>query len=926
MKKSNNFGLLSKIDKHLYYFSESAEKLLFQDGQATLVKLRCFCERCVGLLLRKLHRTHIKLNYNDSLLEKLKDLKSCNVIPQEIIGKLHLLRMKGNKAAHGNEINFNESELIDFIKEAYLISKWLYLSYFPNATYPDFIIPINDENSDPYQENHDNRKEVERLNQLENRDFEKNRDLTLQLSVEQINFYRESFKKDSENSKNKFDLEFDRTLDYLKLSNAYAGYQLTEGQTQLVKELEHFFTESKKNVFLLKGYAGTGKTFITKGLTDYLDVIGITYKLAALTGKAAKVIKSKTGKDAGTIHSLIYSMDDLVEYTDENDPTTYKFYANLRSNIDPSDTVYIIDESSMLSNVYSDSEFIRFGSGCLLNDLMKFINIDQNDHHKKIIFIGDNAQLPPIGMNISPALNKDYLLKHFNLSSDEFELTEVVRQKAESHIIKNALKLRESLRRDEFNRISFDTYPEEVLEIKETEFLGDYLESCDGKINGESIVIAYSNADVANYNKSIRQHFFPNQETICQGDKILVNRNTEINGFRIYNGDFGLVKNVSDSAEVRNVLLRKKDKSGVVNKSLISLSFRDVDAGFRDENGNPIWLKTKIIENLLYSTEPSLSSDEQKALYIDFCIRHPDISYKKNKNEFRNALMSDPYFCALQVKFGYAITCHKAQGSEWNKAFVKCNTHKNPLSKDYFRWIYTAITRGANKLFLIDPPKLKLGSGLKLVGMTMNNNSRLENNVNDVESRCIENDSILLRDLSDLSKEIYFKINKVVSEFGALISNVIQNQYHNIYEISLGEQYAKIRVYYNAKSKITNIDGLTANDLTNKVIKGIDFLKGNVISLEQSKPVSHIEKLELSQTFLNEYKMDVVEIMNENDIVVADVSEIQYALRFTFKKDKDIAVIDIYYNGKHQFQKIHPVYNKSTTIGFVEKVTDLLQI
>jgi ATP-dependent exoDNAse (exonuclease V) alpha subunit len=199
----------------------------------------------------------------------------------------------------------------------------------------------------------------------------------------------------------------------ISIDDAFSKYILNEGQAELVTRLDKFLSTNNEPIFLLKGYAGTGKTFITKGLTEYFKAIGRNYFLAAPTGKASKVIAEKTNSPAYTIHKNIYSVNKLIEYRGEDnldEDSTYKYYFGLSVNEFSVDTVYIVDEASMVSDNYSDHEFIRFGSGHLLRDFLKFVNLDQNDHRKKIIFIGDNAQLPPVGMNFSPALDADYLL------------------------------------------------------------------------------------------------------------------------------------------------------------------------------------------------------------------------------------------------------------------------------------------------------------------------------------------------------------------------------------------------------------------------------------------------------------------------------------------------------------------------------------
>ncbi|CAN0589127.1 unnamed protein product, partial [Ectocarpus sp. 12 AP-2014] len=410
---------------------------------------------------------------------------------------------------------------------------------------------------------------------------------------------------------------------------------------------------------------------------------------------------------AYTIHKTIYSFKDIAEYRDDDlDGTeTYKFYAQLAVNEMSADTVFIVDEASMLADVYNEAEFFRFGSGYLLQDFLKFVNLDHNDHRKKVIFIGDDAQLPPVGMSFSPALDPDYLYREHGVRSTSFELTEVVRQKADSGVMNNSIALRKALQSGTFNQLAVELDYPDVAKVGHDELMSRYLESCGGQINGESIVIAHSNSDVASYNRRIREHFFPGCPQVTEGDKVMAVSNSSAYGFFISNGDFGLVKQVLGESDLRTVRLKRKNSdTGEVESIDIALSFRDVLIGFKDLEGNNRFFYAKILEDLLYSDKPSLSSDENKALYLDFCIRNSHL--KRGSLEFKNTLMSDPYFNALRLKFGYAITCYKAQGSEWNHVFVKCKTHQSQLSAGYFRWFYTAITRTSQNLYLLDPPNL----------------------------------------------------------------------------------------------------------------------------------------------------------------------------------------------------------------------------
>ncbi|MBV5330258.1 MAG: ATP-binding domain-containing protein, partial [Chlorobium sp.] len=300
-------------------------------------------------------------------------------------------------------------------------------------------------------------------------------------------------------------------------------------------------------------------------------------------------------------------------------------------------------------------------------------------------------------MNFSPALNTDYLFSEHNVRSSFFELTEVVRQKAESGVILNANHLRKALQAGVFNQLDVDLSYPDVTKVEYQDLMPRYLESCGGKINGDSIVIAHANSDVADYNRRIREHFFPGNEEVMSGDKVMAVANSDLYGIFISNGDFGLIRQVLGKPEKRIITLKRRiSDSNEVEEIPVPLVFRDVMIGFKNLEGGSHFFQAKILEELLYNKEPGLSSDQNKALYLDFCIRNKNLTRKSV--EFKHSLMSDPYFNALRLKFGYAITCHKAQGSEWDHVFVKCKTHLSPLTADYFRWFYTAITRTSQNL------------------------------------------------------------------------------------------------------------------------------------------------------------------------------------------------------------------------------------
>jgi len=709
----------------------------------------------------------------------------------------------------------------------------------------------------------------------------------------------------------------------MQLQDYFQKYTLTSDQSSLLVELEQFLdsSNSQSNVFFLKGYAGTGKTFITKGLTEYFHGIGRSYVLAAPTGKAAKVIQEKTGSETYTIHKTIYgdkivekSETNLVEYKNDELDRTYKFYFDLRVNEDSVDTVYIFDEASMISNIYSEMEFIRFGSGYLLQDLIKYINIDQNDHRKKIIFIGDNAQLPPVGMNFSPALDEKYLLDKFGLKVDEFELKEVVRQKENSGILKNASKLRNSLESKIFNQLDLDT-EEDVIELTSNELMPKYLDISGYKISKDTMVISYTNASVTEYNRQIRKHFFEDPSQIQVNDKIMVLTNNSNYDIFLSNGDFGLIRQILGDTEHKVVQLkRKNEETGIVDKIDIDLYFRDVVILFKDINNNPHEIKCKIVENLLFSESPGLNSDENKAIYLDFVMRNSHL--KPNTKEFTDAIRNDPYFNALKVKFGYAITCHKAQGSEWKHVFLNCKTHQSYLSDGYFRWLYTALTRAAENLYVTNAPHLGMFDGFKKNHVVMEHIVEKTQQTFEVEEKVdnlfqIQDPFLLL---------VYQKIVSLLHNQTVEIVNIVHNQYQEQYTFKNDQENTTIIFYYNGKNLITNIQSVETNALSTQLKDLFEPMKNRVLGVVNKKE----EGYAFPEKFLEIYYDAVKNIIEKIGAKVGDVEHKNWMERYTFVRGDEVAIIDFYYNQKGQFRAPTP-NNKSNSAVLVNDILGVLQ-
>ncbi|MBL7811120.1 MAG: AAA family ATPase [Bacteroidetes bacterium] len=705
----------------------------------------------------------------------------------------------------------------------------------------------------------------------------------------------------------------------MTIRESFSKYTLTSGQSSLIDELDKFLSDNTP-CFLLKGYAGTGKTFMMKGLTDFLTATKRSFKIAAPTGRAAKVISQKTKHKAYTIHKTIYSSKDIQEFKtkDEDGTETFKFYYELKNNDDPNNTIYIIDEASMLSNVYSEGEFFRFGSGFLLKDLIKHINPDSNDHSKKIIFIGDNAQLPPVNMNFSPALDENYLKENCGLISKEFELTEVVRQEAESGILHNATKIRKSLKENVFNQLDIETNFKDINKTKYEELLPKYLHACNNSIDEETIIVAYSNSSVKEYNDFVRNHFFPNQNLITVSDKIiLVGNNYNYPQMELLNGDFGIVKEVAPTNEIRTISLKRKNKKNETIEVSVPLTFRNVTITFTDEDFKKHDIECKIIENLLYSHQRDLSSDELKALYIDFKIRNPKL--KAGTKEFKDALRSDKYFNALRIKFGYAVTCHKAQGGEWTNTFLNCKTSMGYFNSSYFRWLYTGITRAKQNLFTIDEPHFSIASNVQPPKIE---NIQPREDILELNTEISETE--LPFDFSNQTafvKHIYLTISECVKDENVNISDIRHTSYLEHYTFSQGNEIAVFKINYNSHNRITTIQKPTiSTEFTESIYTKLAKLHNKTIII--AEPETDETEFEFEQAFQKEFYENLKEKLQPFHFQIAKIEHKQYHEIYEIKKNGFTATYKFWYDGKLKFKKTEIIPSRTT--GLVEEINELL--
>ena len=449
------------------------------------------------------------------------------------------------------------------------------------------------------------------------------------------------------------------------------GYTPTEDQSAALKLIAEFIVEnSNDTIFLLTGYAGTGKTSVISSLVKTLDILRMKSVLLAPTGRAAKVLTSYTANSAYTIHKKIYRQKSVKDGIGR-----FVLDRNLHK-----ETFFIVDEASMISN--EQGEQSPFGSGFLLDDLIEFV---YSGHECKLIIVGDTAQLPPVGSILSKALDPGFL-GSYGFALKQYEIKQVVRQSENSGVLMNATKIRLEISeaKTDFPQIDYDNYTD-IARISGNEFLEEISSSYDTCGVNDTIVLVNSNSMANRYNQGIRNTVFFREEEISTGDMVMIVKNNyfwlkeEENTEFIANGDIAEVKRIR----------KYEEKFG--------FKFVEMTLFFPDLNRE---IDSKVMIDTLHLESPSLPSSRSQELYNNILESYSDIKSKKKQNE---SLRENPYFNALQIKFAYAVTCHKAQGGQWKRVFVDQGMfNRQDVTIDYLRWFYTAITRSTEKLYLVN--------------------------------------------------------------------------------------------------------------------------------------------------------------------------------------------------------------------------------
>ena len=451
-------------------------------------------------------------------------------------------------------------------------------------------------------------------------------------------------------------------------------FEPTASQAKGFEKIAHFLSDAPDDsLLLIKGYAGTGKTTLIGHLVQQLGRIRKKSVLMAPTGRAAKVLSAYAGKNALTIHKKIY----FPKVDSGGGSVQFSLKENKHTH-----TIFIVDESSMIGDDRQQSKL--FENGSLLHDLVHYVT---NGEKCKLIFVGDTAQLPPVNLGLSPALDEQELAAQFNATIYSITLEDVVRQQAESGILFNATSIRELLVGDQFEGFKFhlEGFKDVQRIIEGNEFLELLNNALDQDGIDQTVLIVRSNKRANLYNKSIRERILFLESDLAVGDQLMV----------VKNNYFWLGADSQPSFIANGDVIRINRINKYVDR--YDMKFAEVSAQMVDYPDEPAFDTVLLLETLNSETA-NLSYEQSQLLYQKVSLDHAN---EKSKYKRFLKVKNDPYFNALQVKYSYAITCHKSQGGQWKNVFVEQPYLPEGPNKDYFRWLYTALTRAQEHLFLI---------------------------------------------------------------------------------------------------------------------------------------------------------------------------------------------------------------------------------
>ena len=696
--------------------------------------------------------------------------------------------------------------------------------------------------------------------------------------------------------------------------NIKSFFQITlnPDQEKVIQNLENFL-ESKDSVFILKGYAGTGKTTLIKGLIDALKIENRKFLLCAPTGRASKILRNKTGY-GNTIHSTIYDFDNLITKNSESkDFAEHSFeyffpIIKLQEN-----TIIIVDEASMISSKESKNELFNFGTNILLNDLLTFAQL--HNSHNKMIIIGDPAQLPPVGDSNSWALEKSFFDDKKILAREVF-LTQVMRQK-NNLILENAMSIRKCIENPNHKELKFQFDEDSCINFNNKNVVTKYCELFPYPDFENGIIINFSNAQNYWYNKEIRENYFPNSSNIAVGDIVqIISNNYHKYKTEIYNGEFAKVlavgETISQSAPVY------VEVNGERKKKTITLLYRKVTLRLPDFDDD---IEAYINDSLLESTARDLTIDEMKAVYINTVMRfkesHPHSKIKSE--EFKNFLKSDDFYNAIRVKYGYSITGHKSQGGEWKSVFVDYFGRVS-LRKDPLRWAYTVTTRASETMYAINFPEF--GQFQKLKFSNIGSITHIPNDAFDFDKVPL---SPFHKIIDNRCKSwLYWNVFEKLENSDFTIKDIKSEKYLEKYMFTYFDEEIDAQIYHKQSGFFEKDFEITSNKTS--ATERLETL------LSKRNEVIFPFEYKATLPFLEGLYNIVSASCNDLDIRIFNISENidKYYINYYFETSNKISYIQFFFNKNGEFSTAMPKtfgdINDEKLFNLIEKIKEYATI
>jgi len=679
---------------------------------------------------------------------------------------------------------------------------------------------------------------------------------------------------------------------------------LTPSQKNVLKEIETFLQNKEEKVFSLVGAANSGKTFLIKEIIQLIQKGQGNYELLAPSKRLAEILSRREHTSFTSVYTKIYSgtADKEKEVIKIEDEEYNLFRFPLRTNDDSPNTVYIIDEAQLISDNFSRLDFFIFGSGKLLSDLKEFTKLDSTE--RKFILIGDDKQILNGNRELF-ALSTPYIETQLGLKKIQIELTEIIKTPEIENILENAIDIRNAISKESFNQFELIEDDESIFQIDNSNFKIHYEKELLANPLS-TLIIRSTNKQVAKMNDWVRRNLFSRKNIIDVGDFILLYNNIRVASSPAYpdetlisNGEFGRITYVSENIEEP---LLKFYPTGFKLKGRTNptaLRFREVGINFVNLNKE---VRIKISEDFLLSESAEGNPDEFIALMTLFSKRNPTL--KRNSDEFVTALRNDPFINAAKIKFGYAVTGHKAQGYKWKNVFVDFETSSGKTNESYFRWAYTSITRATSKLFLREPPRITPFDRIEWndymsAGATAEKKKLFYYNSNPLISESTQSiiDKFGFTDEVPNLKSFFASTYETLNKSEVVISNAVHGKYKAEYHFSKGSDTAKIIFSYN------NSFEFKLNTVSNSNPKEFaEFILSKLYEIE--KPNGILEVKPVSKELLDSLFDKVSSQLETTTIKISKVESKKDQELYTFTRQTEQVILNFFYDGEGFFTTV----------------------